>query len=233
MNIRTFFYPVILLLAGNLFAQTNSEQAQIAWDSYGVPHITANKVEDLFYAQGWAQMHNHANMIIQLFGTSRGRGAEYWGKNNLQDDVMIHTLGFEELAEEWEKKQDPEVKIMFSSFVRGLNAYAKAHPEAIDEKNKPVLPLTTKDVNMHSMYVIFTRFIGGRDLGMVQQWPDMGSNAYAVGPKRSASGNAMLVQNPHLPWYKEFLFFESHLKLNGKNMYGTTLVGLPGIAIGF
>jgi acyl-homoserine-lactone acylase len=233
MNIRTFFYPVILLFAGNLFAQTNSEETQIAWDSYGVPHITANNVEDLFYAQGWAQMHNQANMIIQLYGTSRGKGAEYWGKNNLQDDVMIHTLGFEELAEEWEKKQDPEVKIMFSSFVRGLNAYAKAHPEPIDEKNKQVLPLTTKDVNMHSMYVIFTRFIGGRDLGMVQKWTDMGSNAYAVGPKRSASGNAMLVQNPHLPWYKEFLFFESHLKLNGKNMYGTTLVGFPGITIGF
>jgi acyl-homoserine-lactone acylase len=83
------------------------------------------------------------------------------------------------------------------------------------------------------MYVVFTRFIAGRDLGRVQRWPDMGSNAYAIAPERSASGNAMLVQNPHLPWQKEFLFFELHLNLDGKSMYGSTLVGIPGIAIGF
>jgi acyl-homoserine-lactone acylase len=43
----------------------------------------------------------------------------------------------------------------------------------------------------------------------------------------------MLVQNPHLPWSKEFLFFESHLNHDGKSMYGSTLIGFPGIAIGF
>jgi acyl-homoserine-lactone acylase len=43
----------------------------------------------------------------------------------------------------------------------------------------------------------------------------------------------MLVQNPHLPWWKEFLFFESHLNLGGKDLYGSSLVGIPGIAIGF
>ena len=84
---------------------------------------------------------------------------------------------------------------------------------------------------MHSMYVVFTRFIAGSDLGRVQRWPDMGSNAYAVAPKRSASGNAMLVQNPHLPWWKEFLFFESQLNLDGKNMYGATLVGFRGLPL--
>ncbi len=206
---------------------------QIAWDTYGVPHITSDTAEELFYAQGWAQMHNHANLIAELYGSSRGRGAEYWGEEKLLNDQLIHTLCLEELADEWEIKQHPEVKGMYASFIKGMNAYAKAHPEAIAKKNKIVLPFTTKDLNMHSMYVIFTRFIGGNDLGRVQQWPDMGSNTYAIAPKRSASGNAMLVQNPHLPWWGEFLFFESHLNLDGKNMYGVTLVGLPGIAIGF
>lgn len=224
---------LFLSLMGNLFAQNKKTETQIAWDTWGVPHITADNVEELFYAQGWAQMHNHANLILQLYGGSRGKGAEYWGKSKLQNDLLVHTLNFEALAEEWEGKQDPEAKRIFKSFVDGLNAYAVAHPEAIDEKNKIVLPITTKDVNMHSMFVIFTRFIGGTDLGTIQKWPDLGSNAYAIGPSRSASGNAMLVQNPHLPWGKEFLFFESHLNLNGKNMYGSTLVGLPGIAIGF
>jgi len=215
------------------WSQIENTETQIAWDTWGVPHITADNTEELFFAQGWAQMHNHANLILELYGSSRGKGAEYWGQTKLQNDILIHTLGFDELADEWETKQDPEIKIIYNSFINGMNAYAIAHPEAIDEKNKVVMPLTTKDMNMHSMYVIFTRFIGGNDLGRVQEWPDMGSNAYAISPKRSASGNAMLVQNPHLPWWQEFLFFESHLNLKGKNMYGSTLVGFPGIAIGF
>jgi acyl-homoserine-lactone acylase len=233
MKNRLFITLIIFSFLIISCSQNEKLETQIAWDTWGVPHITADNIEELFYAQGWAQMHNHANLILDLYGSSRGKGAEYWGKSKLQNDILIHTLDFGGLTDEWESKQDPETKTIFKSFVEGLNAYASTHPEAIDKKNKVVLPLTTKDVNMHSMYVIFTRFIGGNDLGRVQQWPDMGSNAYAISPKRSASGNAMLVQNPHLPWWKEFLFFESHLNLNGKNMYGSTLVGLPGIAIGF
>jgi acyl-homoserine-lactone acylase len=214
-------------------AQTENAETQIAWDTWGVPHITADNIEDLFYAQGWAQMHNHANLILDLYGSSRGKGAEYWGEAKLQNDILIHTLGFSELADEWEANQAAETSTIYASFVRGMNAYALAHPEAIDEKNKMVLPLITRDVHMHVMYVVFTRFIAGGELGRARRWPDMGSNTLAVAPKRSASGHAMLVQNPHLPWFNEFLFNESHLNLEGKSMYGSTLVGLPGIAIGF
>ncbi|MCJ7466834.1 MAG: penicillin acylase family protein, partial [Maribacter sp.] len=233
MKARYFF----AIIAGSFLslsqAQTEIRETKIEWDTWGVPHITADNIENLFYAQGWAQMNNHANLILELYGSSRGKGAEYWGESKLQNDMLVHTLGFEELADIWGAQQDPELNTIYTSFVAGLNAYATAHPEAIDEKNKIVLPLSIKDVNMHSMYVIFTRFIAGNDLGLVAEWPDMGSNTYAIAPKRSASGNAMLVQNPHLPWWQEFLFFESHFDLNGKNMYGSTLVGFPGIAIGF
>jgi acyl-homoserine-lactone acylase len=233
MRIYLFFTLIVFSFLTTTCAETEKIETQIAWDTWGVPHITADNVADLFFAQGWAQMHNHANLILELYGSSRGKGAEYWGQSKKANDVLIHTLGFDELANEWDKNQDPEIRNIYKSFVKGMNAYAEAHPEAIDETNKVVLPLNTKDINMHTMYVIFTRFIGGKDLGRVQQWPDMGSNTYAIAPKRSASGNAMLVQNPHLPWWKEFLLFESHLNLNEKNMYGSTLIGFPGISIGF
>lgn len=233
MKIRLISALLTISISIASCSQKNSNETQIAWDTWGVPHITANTVEDLFFAQGWAQMHNHANLILELYGSSRGKGAEYWGQGKLQNDILIHTLDFENLAEKWEDQQDPEIKTIYKSFIKGMNAYAESHPERIEQNMKMVLPLTTKDINMHSMYVIFTRFIGGGDLGRIQEWPDMGSNTYAVGPKRSTSGNAMLVQNPHLPWSDEFLFFESHLNLAGKNMYGANLVGFPGIAIGF
>ncbi len=233
MRIYVLSVLVITCALSTSCTHSEKEKTKIIWDTWGVPHIYTDNVEDLFFAQGWAQMNNHANLVLDLYGSARGKGAEYWGKGKLQDDVLIHTLGFNKLADDWEASQDPEIKTIFASFVNGMNAYAEAHPEAIDEKNKVVLPLTTKDVNMHSMYVIFTLFIGGGDLGRIQQWPEMGSNTFAVGPKRSASGNAMLVQNPHLPWLREYLFFESHLNLSGRSMYGATLVGFPGIIIGF
>ena len=229
-NIVTTLFLVLIIAS---CAPDRDASARVDWDEWGVPHVTANTAEDLFYAQGWAQMHNHANLILRLYGRSRGKGAEYWGESMLQDDKLVQTLLFEELADEWEKEQDTETRALLSAFVDGMNDYAKAHPRAINKNNKQVLPLTVKDVNMHSMFVVFTRFIAGGELHTVQQWSSLGSNAYAIAPSRSSSGNALLLQNPHLPWSNEFLFFESHLMLNDKNMYGSTLVGLPGISIGF
>jgi len=205
----------------------------IKWDTYGVPHIKAQSKEDLFFAQGWALMHNHANKVLELYGKSRGKGSEYWGEKYLKNDILVHTLGFERLAVDWDLQQDPEMRLIYSNFVDGINAYLQNNLDQIDEMNKAVLPISTKDVNMHGMFVVFTRFIGGDDLGLIQRWPDMGSNTYAIGPERSASGNTMLVQNPHLPWYNEFLFSEYHFNLKGRNMYGANIIGMPGIAIGF
>ena len=233
---KTNFYYKFIILISLFFYSCESNTLQensINWDSYGVPHIKASTKENLFFSQGWALMHNHANKVLKLYGKSRGRSSEYWGEKYISNDYLVHTLGFSELADQWESEQDPELKMIYSNFVDGMNAYAENNPNNIDDENKIVLPVTTKDVNMQGMYVVFTRFIGGDDLGRVQKWPDMGSNTYAIGPKKSASGNTMLVQNPHLPWSNEFLFTEYHFNLNGRNMYGANLVGMPGIAIGF
>ena len=130
-------------------------------------------------------MKNHANKVLELYGKSRGKGSEYWGEKLLQNDMLIHTLGFEQLADEWELQQDPELKVIYSNFVDGMNSYLENHPDQIEEKNKMVPPVSIKDVNMHGMFVVFTRFVGGDDLGLIQRWPDMGSNTYAIGPDRS------------------------------------------------
>ena len=233
---RSHFYYLIIILNSLLFyscESTSNNTTTIKWDTYGVPHIKSSTKEDLFFAQGWALMKNHANKVLELYGKSRGRASEYWGKEYINNDILVNTLGFSQLADQWESEQDLELKMIYSNFVNGMNAFVKENLDKIDEKNRKVLPVTTKDVNMHGMFVVFTRFIGGDDLGRVQEWPDMGSNTYAIGPKKSASGNAMLVQNPHLPWSNEFLFTEYHFNLDGRDLYGANLLGMPGIAIGF
>src|SRR5277367_475698 len=61
-------------------------KAEILWDQYGVPHIFATDRESMFYANGWAQAQAQGNLLLHLYGESRGRAAEYWGASHLELD---------------------------------------------------------------------------------------------------------------------------------------------------
>src|SRR5678816_1279862 len=87
--------PALLLLLVALSAPyagsrpSAAERAEILWDRYGIPHIFAVDRESMFYAHGWAQMHNQANLLLRLYGESRGRAAEYWGPSYLELDRWV------------------------------------------------------------------------------------------------------------------------------------------------
>lgn len=225
----------IVLTAGLLLSSysENRAQTEINWDGWGVPHIIAKTEDQLFYAQGWAQMKLHGNLMLELYGKARGRGAEYWGKQFEQQARLIHVLGFPELAKDWKQKQDPRLVRLITAFVDGANEYARRNPSLIAKDKQAVLPVTYDDINLHYMNVMYATFMAGDDIGGAFQSLGAGSNAWAVGSSRSESGNAMLVQNPHLPWWGEFTWVESHLMSDNVNSYGATLVGLPGVAIAF
>jgi len=223
---RTLF---LFLLLGLIKQTAYPQTTKIDWDIWGVPHITASNEKDLFFAQGWAEMQAHANLVLQLYGTSRGKGSAYWGQKFESSDMLIHNLNLPNIASSFTKTQNPQLKRIIRSFTDGMNAYAKAHPDVIEKDNKQVLPITPDDVNLQYLYF----FVTGAELKTAASWQDIGSNAMAIAAKRSASGNAMLVENPHLPWNGWYTFFESELILNSNTVYGVNIVGLPGIGMGF
>ncbi len=60
-----------------------------------------------------------------------------------------------------------------------------------------------------------------------------GSNAWAIGPGRTRSGNAMLFINPHQPWFGFGQMYEAHLRSGeGINFTGATFFGNPLPTIG-
>ena len=221
---------LLLLIFDNARAQQKTE---ILWDNYGVPHIYGKTTADMYYAFGWAQMHNHANLLLQLYGVARGRASEYWGSYYLKQDKVIHQFDLPGLAKKIYAKQHTEYRSYLDAFVKGMNDYAKAHPEAIDNNRKMVLPVTAEDVIAHTVNVLDLDFVAPDDIQGSIREISRGSNALAIAASRSASKHAMLMANPHLPWASYFTFFEAHLNSPGFEAYGATLIGMPVLAIAF
>ncbi|HXG66599.1 MAG TPA: acylase, partial [Blastocatellia bacterium] len=209
-------------------------RAEILWDRWGTPHIFARDEESAFRAFGWAQMESHPNLLLNLYGKARGRAAEYFGGGFLASDRSVRTMGLYELAKRWYQEQSPKFRRDLDAFAAGINEYARQNPGRLQGSVKAVLPVDGVDVMAHSARVLYL-FLSAVS-GVAQALPNgagLGSNAWAIAPSRSASGNALLLANPHLPWSNEFTFYEAHIAATGYDAYGATLVGFPVLAIAF
>jgi acyl-homoserine-lactone acylase len=224
------------LLMGLGCAPSAPAGTEILWDTWGVPHVFAKDNASLFRAFGYAQATSHGNLILKLYGEARGRAAEYWGEQGLPNDRFMRTVGVPQVAKSWYDGQTPAYRQYLDAFAAGINAYAAAHPDQIADSVKAVLPVSGQDVLGHGARVINFGFILFGQMALPKTMafmPGSGSNMWAIAPKRSASGHAMLIQNPHLEWSDVYTFYEAQLVSPDVNIYGATLVGMPVIAIGF
>lgn len=234
-------YSVIVALSFFSCTEKDSQnQTEILWDKWGVPHVYAADEAEMYHAFGWAQMQSHANLILKLYAESRGMGSEIFGERYLESDRLFHLFNLTDSAQAQYERFTGDEKLFLDSFVRGLNDYAEANPEEIDEKFRKVLPVTAIDVLAHGKRVINLEFLSGRDIGQsfnelreLEKEITPGSNSYAIAPAKSESGKAMLVANPHLPWNDLYMFFEAHLNAPDFDVYGVTLVGMPVLNIAF
>ncbi len=258
-------YLFLLAIAGtacSVALARTADETEILWDKYGVPHIFATTREGMFHAHGYAQMQNQANLLLRLYGESRGRAAEYWGTSYLALDRWLQLNGMPDRAKEWYDAQNPTFRKYMDEFARGINDYAKAHPEAITDSLEIVLPVTGVDVVGHSLRVVHYGYIAtaggaqsagnaagrsGRGGGTPESQPSNeelpydlnseaipGSNTWTVGPARSASGSSMLIINPHLNWGESFYrYMTVHQVGPDYDLYGAPQVGFPVAVVGF
>ncbi|HEX6693905.1 MAG TPA: penicillin acylase family protein, partial [Longimicrobiales bacterium] len=179
----------------------------------------------------------HGDLLLKLYAQARGESAALWGEGFAASDQWVLTNDIPERAAEWLTQQEPFERSILDAFVAGINAYAAAHPDSINPANLPVLPARASDVLAHVQRVLHYTFIVDpySVMARAQAWGARppGSNAWAVGPTRSATGNTLLLANPHVPWGDMFTWFEAQLKTPETDAYGAALVGFPLPAIAF
>lgn len=208
---------------------------EILWDTYGVPHIIAADRNGLAYAFGWAQMRNHSDLMLRLVAQARGAASELLGPDYLEEDRWVWILGLPAASERMLAAQPPDMRAHLESFVAGINDFAQRNPALVGDSVRAILPVRPVDILAHLNRVQYARFLASSDRASndTRAWRERGSNAWAVAPKRSASGNAMLLQNPHLPWDDLFTWIEAQYVAPGVNVSGAALVLSPVLQIAF
>ena len=71
------------------------------------------------------------------------------------------------------------------------------------------------------------------DAGIRRADPEIGSNNWAVGSQKSATGHPILANDPHLTLSLPSIWYQMQLVAPTVNVYGATLPGAPNVTIGF
>ncbi len=111
--------------AGPGLASGVSAPVNIYRDSYSVPHIFAQTMEDAFFAQGYVQAQDRLWEMDLSRRAVRGRLAEIFGESYVSADVFLRTLGFLRTAEGTYGLLDAGTKSLLQAYADGVNAFLK------------------------------------------------------------------------------------------------------------
>ena len=207
------------------------ERVEIRRTEFGVPHILAEDLEAAFYGLAWAHLEDHGERVVLGLVRARGDLARHLGPEELESDFAWrrswnHAVATYELLE-------PDTRAMFGGYAAGVNRYIELHPDEFPEWVRPSFTGTDiaarwAEEEIQPAVRRFLRSLERREavdrdsLGGAED----GSNAWALAPSRTTSGNAILLRNPHLNWGAGY--YEAHLRVPGViDIYGDFRVGYP------
>lgn len=207
-------------------------------DSWGVPHIYAPTVAGGTYAMGWTQAQDRPTQLLRNLARGSGEISKADGQSGIQSDVVAKTFRLYESSKENLNQIDADVRARTQSYVKGINDWYAAHPEDVPEW------WGDRQVD-EAMIVAFGRLFlhgwsiddGFGDLKRAGIEPgfdktERGSNQWAVSPKRSENGAAILYIDPHLSWFGPSRFWEFRIHAGELEGSGFTLAGQNFIGLG-
>lgn len=111
------------LIEGQLKVSGLDAKVEIIRDRWGVPHIFARGLADLFFAQGFAHAQDRFFQMEINRRTAQGLLSELFGEIALDTDRTTRTFGFNRLGKlDWQQA-DQETRAVVSAYTAGVNAY--------------------------------------------------------------------------------------------------------------
>jgi penicillin amidase len=117
---------VLAQTEGRLSIEGLQKPVEVLRDTWGVPHIYAETVEDLFFAQGFVAAQDRLYQMEIWRRTGAGELAEILGPSYAERDRVARLVRYRgDMAQEW-ASYAPEAKRIIEAFVRGVNAFIRS-----------------------------------------------------------------------------------------------------------
>jgi len=234
--------------AAPLLAAAKHYDARIARDPFGVPHIRGAHDADVAYGLAWAHCEDDFRTIQEVALATRGQLASVSGLGAAPLDYVAQLLGaYEDVARRYEREVPGDVRALAEGYAAGVNHYAALHAS---EALPGVFPITGVDVV--AGFSFKTPFFYGLErtlsavfaekppeppvhsaISLISGRHQIGSNAIAVAPRRSADGATRLLVNSHQPYTGPVAWYEVRLQSDeGWEMTGGVFPGSPVVLHG-
>ncbi|HVG17877.1 MAG TPA: acylase [Blastocatellia bacterium] len=226
--------------ADNSEAEKVARSVTIYRDTYGVPHVYGPTDAGCVFGYAYAQAEDNFWQIEDNYIRALGRAAEAHGDKALNDDLLVRALELPKLAMAQYRRAPAQMRKLYDGFAAGLNYFLARNPATKPRLIARFEPWHTLAFTLYEVYKIFVLEAGGVNIDQLgtladggRAWQSLGSNTWAVGPRKSASGRAMLLINPHVFFFGPSQFYEGHLHSDeGWNISGASSLGLPFPVLG-
>ena len=219
-------------------------RVKIIRDNWGIPHIYGHSDADAVFGLLYAQCEDDFKRVEMNYIEKLGRISEIKGPSELYNDMLIRMVIDSASAIKDYQRAPAWLKKLLDAYAGGINYYLITHPmvkPALLNRFKPWYPLLWTDgsigaINVSSITTADLKAFygeGGPELAQIPLKEDLpsGSNGFALGPAKTASGHAMLYINPHVTFYFRP---EVHvISRQGLNAYGAVTWGQFFIYQGF
>ncbi|NVK84673.1 MAG: acylase [Cytophagia bacterium] len=227
--------------------EEQAAQVEIIRDNFGVPHIYGKTDADAVFGMLYAQCEDDFPRVERNYYWAIGRLAEVEGEQALYSDLRARLyMTIDEAKAHYENAPD-WLKDLCQAYADGINYYLHTHPEVTPKvitRFEPWMPMFFFEGSIGGdIESVSTRGIssfygqnGQVAMSELTEKQDLfeeprGSNGFAIAGEHTASGNAMLLINPHTSFY--FRGESQVVSEEGLNAYGATTWGQFFIYQGF
>ena len=222
-----------------------ASQVNIIRDNWGIPHIYGKTDADAVFGLLYAQCEDDFKRVEINYIEKLGRLAEINGEKDIYNDLYLRLLIDSNDAMADLKKAPAWLKKLLHAYADGINYWLHKNPTvkpALLQRFEPWYPLLWTDGSIGAISTggiseeEVKNFYSGSNSATTynpKKFEEIstGSNGFAVGPTKTASGKAILYINPHVTFY-----FRPEVHMvseEGLNAYGAVTWGQFFIYQGF